>query len=92
MNIRPSSTSNVTARRNQMPFRDVGEINQSTKLGKRGRNDHDKPEFPIIKPRKDEQTERQRQQDLSKTKYYNCGQMGHIKAQYILSYNEAGKV
>ena len=92
LNVRPPSTSNVTARGNQMPFCDVGETNQSTKLGKRGRSDHDEPGFPATKPRRDEPTEGQGQRDLSKKKCYNCGQMGHVKAQCTLPHNEAGKV
>lgn len=79
--FRPPSTGNVAARGNQMLFRDAGETNQSTKLGKRGRNDHDRPGFPAPKPRRDEPTEGQGQRDFSKTKCYNCGQMGHIEAQ-----------
>lgn len=87
--FRSSSTSNVAGRENKMPVRDVGE---STKLGKRGRNDHDGPAFPVAKARRDEPREGQGQRDLSKTKCYNCGQMGHIKAQCPLPNDEAGKV
>lgn len=86
--FRPSSTSNVAGRGNQMPVRDVGD---STRLGKRGRNDNDGPGFPVTKPRRDEPTERQGQRDFSKTKCYNCGEMGHIKDQCTLPHHEAGK-
>ena len=59
-----------------MPVRDVGE---SIKLGKRSRNDYDRPTFSAAKAYRDEPREGQGQYDLLKTKYYNCGQMGYIK-------------
>ncbi len=86
--FRPSSTSNVAVRGNQMPVRDVGD---GTKLGKRGRNENDGPGFPVTKPRRDEPTEGQGQRDFSRTKCYNCGEMGHIKSQCTLPHQEAGK-
>lgn len=77
--------------------RNVGEANRSTKLGKRSRNNYDGSEFPstfpaAIKPRRDEPTEARGQQDLLKTKCFNCGRMGHISAKCELPYQEAGKV
>lgn len=77
-----SNTSNVAARGNKMPIRDVGE---GTKPGKRNRDDNDGIGFPATKPGEDKPVEDQRQ-DLSKTKCYNCGEMGHIKSQYTHSH------
>lgn len=48
-----------------MPGRDVGEPGQSSKPGKRGRNDNDGPGFPATKPCRDEPTEGQGPRDLS---------------------------
>ena len=60
--------------------RDVGESGQSSKPRKRDRKDNDGSRFPTTKLCKDEPTEEQGQRNLSKTKCYNYGQMGHIKA------------
>lgn len=92
-----ASTINPAARGTPMHPRDVGEANQSTKLGKRSRNDYDGSEFlstfpAAIKPRRDEPTEAQGQRDLLKTKCFNCGRMGNISAKCELPYQEAGKV
>ena len=87
--FRSSNTGTVAGRETQMPVRDIGD---STKLGKRGRNDHDGPAFPDAKARRDEPKEGQRQRDLSKTKCYNFGQMGQIKSQCLLLNDEEGKV
>lgn len=68
--FRSFSISNVAGRENKILVRDVGE---STKLGKRSRNDDDRPAFPVAKACRDKPRERQGQRDLSKTKCYNCG-------------------
>ena len=72
-----------------MPVRNFG---KSTKLRRRGRNDHDRSVFPVTKARRDEPREGQGQRDFSKTKCYNCGQMEHNKAQCQLLNDELGKI
>ena len=54
--FRSSSISNVAGRGHQMLIRDVEE---SIKLGKRSRNDHDRPAFSATKAYKDEPREGQ---------------------------------
>lgn len=72
---------------NSVPVPDVGE---NTKPGKRSRNETDGFGPPTVKLRKEEPPEGQGR-EFSKTKCYNCGQMGHIKTQCSLPNNEAGK-
>lgn len=52
--FRSSNTSNVAGRENKMPVCDGRE---STKLGKRGRNNHDGPVFSVAKACRDEPRE-----------------------------------
>ena len=87
--FRSSSMSNIAGWENQMPVRDVG---KSIKLGKCSRNDYDRLAFPIAKTCRDEPREGQGQRDFLKIKCYNYGQVRHIKSQYPLPNNEAGKV
>ena len=70
-----------------MPVNDVGE---GAKPGKRRRDDNDGLGIPATKPHRDEPVEDQRR-DFSKTKCYNCGEMGHIKSQCTHPHQGAGK-
>lgn len=86
MSFRLPGARSLAARGKQSHSRDVGEMNRGSRLGKRGRNEVDGPESPVVK--KEARAER----DFSKIKCYNCGEMGHISAQCEQPHHEAGKV
>ena len=86
MSFCPPGASNWAARGKQSQSRDIIEMNRVTRLGKRGRNENDGSEFPVVKK------EARVEQDFSKIKCYNCGKMGHISAKCEKPHYEAGKV